>query len=215
MNPVLLNGSADGETLHRNTKSPARQLCQIGASCLAHPKNRPRGTNGIPAFNAGVAPLTLTTPAGVGGFVTSLYQTVLGRAPDSAGLNFWLQQLHARATHTQLANAFWISAEHRGLEVDQFYTTLLHRAADAAGRQAWVNALLAGASENDVVVDFLTSGEYTASHPDVASYVTGLYADLLSRSPDAAGFAFWSQILQTGSRSRGAVAYYFLTSTES
>jgi hypothetical protein len=157
---------------------------------------------------------TTTVTATVFGFVTSLYQTVLERAPDPAGLAFWLQQLSTGVSHGQIAQAFWVSPEHRGLEVDQFYATLLHRPADAAGRAFWVNDLLAGASETDVAVDFLVSAEYMASHPDVASYVTGLYADVLGRSPDSPGLAFWEQIIQSGTRSRAAVAYYFLTSTE-
>jgi virginiamycin B lyase len=162
----------------------------------------------------GTVSLNLTTTANVGGFVTSLYQTVLERAPDPGGLSFWLQQLRAGATHDQLAQAFWVSAEHRGLEVDQFYSTFLHRAADAAGRQAWVNDMLAGATEDDVAIAFLTSQEYTASHAAVASYVTGLYTDVLNRQPDAAGLSYWDQILQSGARARDAVAYYFLTSGE-
>ena len=102
-----------------------------------------------------------------------------------------------------------------GLEVDQFYQTFLHRPADAAGRAGWVNALLNGVTEANVVIAFVTSPEYTRLHPDASSYVTGLYEDILGRAPDAAGQSFWERILSTGQRSRAAVAYYFLSSSES
>jgi PKD repeat protein len=151
----------------------------------------------------------------VTGYVTSLYLNILGRQPDATGLNIWVQQLHAgTVTREQVAEAFWVSPEHRGDEVDQFYLQLLHRPADAAGRAIWVNALLSGVPEANVVVDFLTSPEYTASHPDTGSFINGLYADIFGRPADPQGAAFWFQILQSGDRNRGDVAFYFLSSDE-
>jgi hypothetical protein len=157
---------------------------------------------------------SVTTTASVFGYISSLYQEVLNRAPDTAGLAFWLGVEQTGVSRTLIAQAFLSSAEHRGIEVDQFYQKLLHRPADAAGRALWVNALLAGASENAVAVAFLISPEYTAEHPDAVSYVTGLYEDVLGRPPDATGFSFWSQVLANGARSRADLAYYFLTSGE-
>jgi virginiamycin B lyase len=157
----------------------------------------------------------VTPSAMVGGFITSLYQTVLERAPDTAGLNVWVGLLNAGVSRNALSTAFWTSTEHRGLEVDQFYQTFLNRAADPAGRAGWVNALLSGVSETQVSIDFLTSAEYTASHPTTDSYVTGLYTDIFDRSPDQPGFAAWVGVIQNGVRTRAAVAYYFLTSAES
>jgi autotransporter-associated beta strand protein len=150
----------------------------------------------------------------IGGFISSLYKEILNRLPDVPGLSFWLQQLHAGVPRDQIARGFWESAEHRGLEVDQYYATLLHRPADAAGRAAWVNALLAGTSEGDVVIAFLTSPEYTARHADNAAFVNGLFSDLLRRAGDPAGLAFWQDQLRTGARSRAGVALGFLSSTE-
>jgi hypothetical protein len=155
-----------------------------------------------------------TATATIGGFVTGLYEKVLVRVPDAPGLAFWVGTVHAGVPREQVANAFWVSPEHRGLEVDQFYNTFFHRAADAGGRAFWVDALLAGATENDVSVAFLVSDEYTQSHPDTGSYIAGLYSDVLGRAPDSSGFSFWTQILGNGVRSRAAIAYYFLTSSE-
>jgi hypothetical protein len=147
-------------------------------------------------------------------FVTALYRDVLGRLPDAAGFSFWVQQLQAGAARATLAMAFEVSAEYRGLEVDQFYGTFLNRPADVGGRALWVNALLSGVSEADVVVAFVTSAEYTANHRDNASYVNGLYQDVLGHPADPAGAAFWQGQLQRGLQSRGQVALSLLSSTE-
>ena len=92
--------------------------------------------------------------------------------------------------------------------------TFLHRAADGPGRAGWVTAILSGVSENEVAIDFLTSPEYTAAHADANSFVAGLYTGIFQRAGDAAGQAYWTSVVQSGLRSRAAVAYYFLTSTE-
>jgi sugar lactone lactonase YvrE len=160
------------------------------------------------------APLTQAIPCGPNGsFVNALYEDVLNRAPDPNGFAFWVAQLQAGISRAQLATAFWQSAEHRGIEVDQYYQTLLGRNADAAGRQNWVQQLLAGTDESQVIVAFLTSPEFTAEHADNAAFVRALYQILLNRDPAPAEVASWQQDLQSG-LSRAAVGYLFLSSDE-
>jgi hypothetical protein len=152
--------------------------------------------------------------ASIFGFVTSLYQNVLLRQPDAAGLNFWVQMERAGATRAQVAGAFWLSSEHNGVLVDQIYTQILHHAADPAGRAFWVHALdIGAATTTDLALTFLTSTEYTATHFSNAAFVTGLYQNIFGRAPDA-NAGFWTQILNNNARTRQEVAYYFLTSTE-
>ena len=182
------------------------------------------GTHAITAVYSGSAnfspsttsPFTQTvTTSPIEAFVTALYLKVLERSPDAAGFNFWVQQLQAGATRTSVALAFEISPEHVTLEVDQFYLTFLDRPADAAGQALWVNAILGGVSEADVAVAFLTSPEYTAAHSDNASYVNGLYLDVLGRQQaDPGGLAYWTSVLQQGLETRAQVAVSFLSSTE-
>jgi hypothetical protein len=149
-------------------------------------------------------------------FVTALYLKVLERSPDAAGFNLWVQQLQAGATRASIAMAFEASPEHDGLEVEDFYQTLLGRPADAAGKAFWVRALVNGLSEAEVVVAFLSSAEYTAAHPDNATFINGLYLDLLGRQQaDPNGLAFWQSELQRGGETRTQVVLSFLSSTES
>jgi hypothetical protein len=107
----------------------------------------------------------------------------------------------------------WNSPEHLGLEVNQLYTQILHRSVDAAGQAWWVNYLMQGHGENDMEAALLASSEYTAAHSTSASFLQGLYADVLGRASDAAGFAAWLQALQGGAN-RALVAQAFLNSSE-
>jgi hypothetical protein len=45
-------------------------------------------------------------------FATTLYEEVLGRDPDAAGLNFWVRTLDRGAPTTTVASAIWNSPEH-------------------------------------------------------------------------------------------------------
>jgi len=97
--------------------------------------------------------------------------------------------------------------------VDAFYAQILHRAADPIGRAGWVRVLLAGASEADVGRAFVESPEYTATHADASSFATGLYTDLLGRTPAPTELAGLQQALTAGA-SRDAAARGFFTSPE-
>jgi hypothetical protein len=147
-------------------------------------------------------------------YVRGLYHQLLGRVPDVDGLNFWMFQLDAGASRTQVADAFWRSPEHRGMQVDQFYQNFLHRASDPAGRAFWVNAFLGGAGEADVAEGILSSAEYLAGHQGAAAFIGGLYQDALGRAADAAGSAYWQAALQNGA-SPASVAEGILLSAES
>jgi hypothetical protein len=120
-------------------------------------------------------------------YVGGLYRTLLNRSPEQAGLNHWVLLLDNGLDRQQIAQGIYESPEHRGLQVDQFYATYLHRNPDPAGRTFWTSALLAGWSQTDVVRGFLTSPEYQAAHPDAASFVSGLYADLWGKPLDGPG----------------------------
>ena len=146
-------------------------------------------------------------------YFQAIYRTVLGRPADNAGLTFWVGQLGAGASRTQVAAGFWGSAEHLGLEVDSLYATYLHRVPDQAGRAFWVHALATGTSVQDLSARFLLSTEYSSTHADTASFISGLYADVLGRMESAAEAEFWGA-LAASSLTREEVARFFLTSPE-
>jgi VCBS repeat-containing protein len=168
----------------------------------------------------GTGNLTVTVQAAADEvlYVRRLYADLLNRDADAGGLTFWVQGLRQGVSRDQVADGIWRSGEHRGMQVDAYYNTYLHRASDPAGRDYWVKAFLAGATEIDIEQGFLTSGEYRATHTTDASYLAGLYQDVLGRTPDSAGLAYWTQTLQSlvsaGAGGRDVIARNFLTSGE-
>ena len=103
--------------------------------------------------------------------VTRLYDTVLDRTPDDAGLTFWTNALRAGADLDDLAELFVRSSEFRDRYGDtdnsEFVTLLyrntLNREPDAAGQAFWTDALAGGrANRDDVVLAFSESAEHVA-----------------------------------------------------
>lgn len=83
-----------------------------------------------------------------------VYQAAFDRAPDAAGLGYWITNMEAGASLAAVAKAFIDSQEFRtayGAQpsnrdmVTKFYTNVLHRAPDQGGLDFWVKALDSGA----------------------------------------------------------------------
>ncbi|MHB8736720.1 MAG: DUF4214 domain-containing protein, partial [Terriglobales bacterium] len=149
-------------------------------------------------------------------YVSAIYGTLLGRAPDTGGLGYWVNALQNGLTNrASVAASFWMSPEHRGLEVDSYFQNYLGHTADAGGRAFWVNQFLAGASEIDVAAAFLNSPEFIQGHAGNTAFVTALYQDILGHAPDSAGLAFWTNALSSGGISTAQVVRSILQSPES
>jgi hypothetical protein len=115
--------------------------------------------------------------------VARLYDTTLGRLPDSGGLAYWTSVLEHGSSLDQIAQGFIGSAEFQGTYgaldnpgfVGLLYNNVLHRAADAGGLAYWVSLLNAGMDTRaQVVVGFSESAEHignTAPHIDHGIWV--------------------------------------------
>jgi len=131
-------------------------------------------------------------------FVVSLYQTLLGRDPDAAGLSYWSFRLGQGLSRGQLAHVIWNSTEHRSLQVAEAYTTVLGRQPAAAERSYWVSAMQAGLDERGLWRAFLCSAEYSARYATNSEFVQSLYQNLLGRGADASGLVHWTSQLASG-----------------
>jgi hypothetical protein len=94
-------------------------------------------------------------------FLTALYAQILGRLPDTTGLNTWRANLQGGMARDTVIAAFLYSGEAYLKFIDRAYVTFLHRAADEPGRQA----VLAWAQTNHLDLQaigeaLLASGEY-------------------------------------------------------
>ena len=100
-------------------------------------------------------------------FVTRLYNTCLDRAPDSAGLNSWVNNLiSGKITGGQAAYGFVFSDElkSKNLNNDQFlvlmYKAFFDRPADTGGYNTWMGLLNGGSSREYVFSNFVNSTEF-------------------------------------------------------
>ena len=72
----------------------------------------------------------------------------------------------------------------------------------------------AGATDFQIQDAFLSSNEYLALHPPIASLISGLYVSILNRAVDAAGMATWTAQFMA-SVPRQQIVMAMLTSAES
>jgi hypothetical protein len=99
-------------------------------------------------------------------FVTLVYNNVMGRAPDAAGLAHWTGQLNTGAIDRgAMMLAFSESPEYAGIIGNRIYVTMtymgmLRREPDVAGFNHWVGYLGGGNSGLALVNSFLASAEY-------------------------------------------------------
>ena len=96
------------------------------------------------------------------GFVSALYQSVLGSTPDSGGNAFWLNALASGVSRTQVAFDFLTSPEAAAMQVTSAdYSGILNnRSPDTGGLNFWVTTLTGPSpslTNQQVTVDFIDS----------------------------------------------------------
>ena len=96
-----------------------------------------------------------------GAFVQSLYENVLGRAGDQAGINNWTQVLGAGTSRAAVAASFIGSSESSQRAIDGDYNDFLGRVGDTAGVNSWVAQVQNGSMTlAEVAALFAGSPEY-------------------------------------------------------
>jgi hypothetical protein len=70
-------------------------------------------------------------------WVSDLYQKLLLRAPDNAGLDGWVNALNKGMPRDVVSYGFYQSAEKVGVRITALYTSLLGRAPETAGIASW------------------------------------------------------------------------------
>ncbi len=135
-------------------------------------------------------------------FVDLLYRNVLGRSADNAGAAFWLTRLAAGITRPAILVQFAESAENverTGTSAPQspeqghvarLYRAIFDRPPDCEGARYW---MWSPQSRRDVVEIFAGSPEFRSRYGSTtdAEFVDLLYRNVLARSPDPKGAAYW------------------------
>ncbi|MEO0937113.1 MAG: DUF4214 domain-containing protein [Pseudomonadota bacterium] len=153
-------------------------------------------------------------------FVNLLYQNVLGRTGEPAGVANWIGALEGGASRAQVVLGFSESqefkiksndtasafAQARGQsewidDVFRLYQATLDRAPDAGGLDRWSGTLADGTSRQEVASGFVNSPEFQQEYGDLGdeAFVTLLYNNVLNRAPDPGGLARWTNDLASGS----------------
>ncbi len=171
------------------------------------------------------APTTTTTSGGTTTFpatsqgraealVEAVVRDFLGRPATAGERSTWSAHLLAGGSRAALAAAFANSDEWIGVIVDGLYRSTLGRGPDPAGRAHWTEVIRSGTTPAAVAAMFYASDEYWVRAGGTAqAWVTDLYAEVLGRTPDAGGLAFW--VSRTAAVGRAPVAYDFFQSVES
>lgn len=170
-------------------------------------------------------------------FVTLLYNNVLDRAPDSAGLESWVARLNSGAeraevvlgfsesdefasTTSNVANAYASALETRHEtsfmdDVFRLYQATLDREPDEEGLLAWTAQLADGRDYLSIVSGFTNSAEFVSTYGSLTddAFVNQLYLNVLNRSADPDGQQNWLNAIRNGD-TREQVVQGFAQSTE-
>ena len=105
-----------------------------------------------------------------GAFVQSLYENVLGRAGDPAGINTWTQLLGAGTSRSTVAASFIGSPESSQRAIDGDYNVFLARVGDTSGVNSWVAQVQNGSMTlAEVAALFAGSPEYATRASQVTA----------------------------------------------
>lgn len=91
-----------------------------------------------------------------------------------------------RSTHPTVDSAYG--------KVYRLYQAAFNRKPDAGGLDYWLSRLNTDLTLRQIAAEFVASPEFVAMYGasiDNAAFVTLLYANVLKRTPDAGGLAFW------------------------
>ena len=155
-------------------------------------------------------------------FVTLLYDNVLHRAPDTAGFDYWMNELSHGVSREQALIGFSESTENKvslmAFSMDgnmgkdyRLYQAAFDRKPDVSGLDYWYHQLNSGMSLEQVASGFINSTEFKTlygNNPSNAELVTLLYDNVLHRAPDTAGFNYWMNELDHGtSREQALIGF--------
>ncbi len=99
--------------------------------------------------------------------------------------------------------------------VERMYSYCLGRPADPDGRIYWVNLLKTGAKTGaEVAEEFIFSFESTKREQSNEEFVKLLYLTMMDRNPEENGFRYWTDLLNSGQKTRYQVAAGFIDSDE-
>jgi hypothetical protein len=137
-------------------------------------------------------------------FLVSLYVGYFNRAPDPAGLQFWIDQVEAGRDTNTIAADFAASPEAKSLYpflttpdvssptsfITAVYANLFNRAPDAAGQAFWEQQLSSGAVSPADAIDAIIKGATTAPDSTILTNKNTVGLDFATDAGNTPGFTF-------------------------
>ncbi len=99
----------------------------------------------------------------------------------------------------------------------RLYQAAFNRTPDNGGLKYWIGQLDAGMALQEVAARFIDSDEFHqlyGTNPSNADFLTRLYNNVLHRTPDPTGYAWWLEQLNTGLHSQTTALMGFSESPE-
>jgi hypothetical protein len=138
-------------------------------------------------------------PGEPGALVERAYRDLLGRSPDEAGRAYWEGVLEAGGDPRSVIAWIGDSPEHRTHVVRMAYRQILRREPDQGGAAWWADALGDRMTRLGLQASLFGSAEYGATAGGSGEgFVTALYRDVLRRSPEPEGLAYWTGLVDEG-----------------
>jgi streptogramin lyase len=193
--------------------STTQSVTTVGGQLTTGVSLTVRQTSSILPLSSSVTPYGVKTPDVATAEVNALYNLILGRSPDAAGLSGWSSVLRSGTSLTQVAAAFFGSTEYLSHVATSYYQEFLGRSGTSGEVNAWALAMQRGVSEEQATFSFLSSAEFNATHAANSDFIQALYTDVLGRQAMAAEISAGSSALSSGT-TRATMISDILNSTE-
>lgn len=171
-------------------------------------------------------------------YIDILYATLMGRASDPDGVNYWLNQLATGSTRRRVLSEFVWSPEFSGIcetygvtrgeislsSIDkypqkayfiaQLYRAILNREPDTNGLKGWVDYTLTGHTACQVISGLISSPEFQNRNLSDYDYIACLYRALLGREGSSTEINGWLNNMITHQYSRTLILKQIAQSPE-
>lgn len=172
-------------------------------------------------------------------YIERLYRSMMGRASDASGKNYWAEHLANGVSRLYVFRQFVVSNEFSNLcstyginrgdvslteardinyNVTRFvtrnYLEFLGRSYEVDGLNYWCRYINGGGEMQQMAYGFVFSGECKGKNLSDKAFVQMLYRGLMDREGENAGVIYWTGRLNSGAMSREEVFWGFANSQE-
>ena len=145
-------------------------------------------------------------------FVKQQYRDFLNREAEKEGLQFWVNQIDTGAmTRAQVIESFFWSEEFglRIAPIVRLYFAYFLRIPNYAELQYWISRRINGQPLESISEVFAASQGFQERYGGLSNeqFVTLVYQNVLGRSPDPGGYAYWVGQLNSGAVTRGELRH--------